>query len=93
MGQLIVNECVGGFAASGSAGYPTEYYPGKGGADVLTSRTSTITPERWQEIEGLYQKLGGRGVSGDGERRTYERPKNLMYRENLGIIYAGSATV
>jgi membrane protein YqaA with SNARE-associated domain len=46
------------FSAVGSAGNLAEYYLGRGGADVLTSGTSKITPERWQQIEGLYQKFG-----------------------------------
>lgn len=46
------------FSAVGSAGNLAEYYLGRGGADALTSYTSTITPERWRQIEGLYQKFG-----------------------------------
>jgi membrane protein YqaA with SNARE-associated domain len=46
------------FSAVGSAGNLAEYYLGRGGSDVLTSGTSKITPERWQQIEGLYQKFG-----------------------------------
>ena len=45
------------FSAVGSAGNLAEYYLGRGGADALTSPTSTITPERWQESEGLYQTV------------------------------------
>ena len=46
------------FSAVGSVGNLVEYYLGRAGADAVMARFPEITPDRWQRVEGLYEKYG-----------------------------------